>query len=70
VTVLVGSEVIDVLHCYELRKGRLSKVKKKGEESVRVRGVCTFRPRRFLYLQDRDEANLHLEQSRESKRRA
>ena len=40
-TVLVGSEVIDVLHCYELLKGRLSKVKKKGEGSVRVRGVCT-----------------------------
>lgn len=29
-TVLVGSEVIDDLHCYELLKGRLSKVKKKG----------------------------------------
>jgi hypothetical protein len=42
VTVLVGSEVIDVLHCYELLKGRLSKVKKKerreraGEGSVYV----------------------------------
>jgi hypothetical protein len=57
VTVLVGSEVIDVLHCYELLKGRLSKVKKKGrrrrvgEGSVYVRSSKVLIPFRIAAKQ-------------------
>jgi hypothetical protein len=47
-TVLVGSEVIDVLHCYELLKGRLSKVKEKRRRRRVGEGVCTFPPLEVL----------------------